>query len=70
MTRSVVLLAVFGGMFAGCEQAATPSASTTPTSQPSEQKGDVHIRTPGVNVDVERKGTGRSVDVDVHRTEE
>ncbi len=70
MMRSVVLLVAFGGIFAGCQQAAPPSASTTSSAQPSEQQGDVHIRTPGVNVDIERKGTGRSVDVDVHPKEQ
>jgi len=45
----------------GCQ----PAVVTTPASQDKER--DIHIRTPGANVDIEGKGKDRKVDVDVHR---
>ena len=45
----------------GCQ----PAVVTTPATQDKER--DIHIRTPGANVDIEGKGKDRKVDVDVHR---
>ena len=39
------------------------NGSPTIRSIPTAKESDVHIRTPGVNVDVEHKGKGVNVDV-------
>ena len=62
MMRSV-LLAVLLGLSVGCQQATTPSSAPVQ----SNDKTNVHIRTPKVNVDVEGKGSGRGANVDVER---
>ena len=46
----------------GCQQQSAPTPST-----PSNDKTDIHIRTPRLNVDVQGKGSGKGTDVDVQR---
>jgi hypothetical protein len=67
MARRLSALSLVACLF-GCQ----PATVTTPAAPaPAERnKGDVHIRTPGANIDVERKGTGRDVNVDVRRKDQ
>lgn len=72
VTRLLILpLAV--ALVAGCENASsTPTAgtttkTTTTTTTKTEEKPDVHVRTPRVDVDVQRTGHERKVDVDVNK---
>lgn len=50
----------------GCQPAVvtTPATSTQPSH---EKETNIHIRTPGANVDIKGKGDGKGADVDVER---
>jgi hypothetical protein len=72
MTRAAIAIALFlsAGWFAGCDRPAGSGPSNSPAAPPpAEKKADVHIRTPGVNVDVEHRGEGdnKRTDVNVQR---
>ena len=43
-----------------------PTGTTRPTA-PEKKETDVHVRTPKVSVDVEHKGDGKGVNVEVKR---
>lgn len=64
MKRAAVAVALFVGSaigFAGCD--APRNSGTGGTTPPTtDRKGDidVHVRTPGADVDVERKGEGKA----------
>jgi len=67
MKRAAIAAILFVGSacwFAGCDapHATGPTETGTTRPAPSEKKRDVdvHVRTPGANVDVERHGTGRT----------
>lgn len=74
MKRIVIAAALFvlsASWFVGCERGSSPGANPPPnTGQPApppEKKDtDVHVRTPGVNVDVEHRGEGNNKKVDVN----
>ncbi len=68
MIARLTSFALVLGLLVGCQPATvTTPASTVPP--PNNGKGDVHVHTPRVNVDVEKKGTGRTVDVNVKRND-
>ena len=65
MNKILAALAVLTMSLVGCQ----PAVVTTPARQDRDSQNgkDVHIRTPGASVDIEGKGKGGKVDVDVHR---
>lgn len=64
MFRAAVLLLSVSAVAAGCQPVGSPTPAPNPPAATDKGPSDVHIRTPRVNVDVQGKGTGRSVDVD------
>jgi hypothetical protein len=64
--RFLLLLVVISAVASGCQPAAAPSTGSPPPRS-GDPKSDIHIRTPKANVDIEGKGTGRGVDVNVER---
>ena len=70
MRRAAIAALLFAGSavgFVGCDHpppAGTETGTTRPTPPAKRRDLDVHIRTPGADVDVERHGTGKAkVDV-------
>ena len=70
MRRAAIAALLFVGSavgFVGCDHQPPPgtdSGTTRPPATDRRRDVDVHIRTPGANVDVERHGTGKArVDV-------
>jgi hypothetical protein len=61
--RACAMFALTLAFVVGCQ----PTVVTTPANTDKDKNRDVHIRTPGANVDIEGKGKDRKVDVDVHR---
>ena len=70
MTRIAIAALLFVGsavLFVGCDSPTYPATDGGGSSRPAPEKRrdvDVKIRTPGADVDVERRGTGKTkVDV-------
>ena len=64
MKRAAIAVLLFVGSavwFVGCDQPVpqtTEGGTTRPTPPDKRRDVDVHIRTPGASVDVEKHGTG------------